>query len=314
MGMSYIYILHFHEPLAHARHYIGCTANLHERLKTHASGRGARITEVLAERGITWELGGLYSCTHAEMRRHEKGLKSIKNSERFCQLCHPANQVRVPRLQTENVRLVRHHTHSSFLATPASVQSVYALPMSDEANGMEFILSLMRKDKDALGFVPVGGEKGIKALLERKQIIIANEGSDRAGYAFYTQSPDKTLTNIHQACVADAMRLRGHGERIVQYIANQQPESTLVAKVRDDLAANHFWTALGFKIDLTKTHKTSGSTIHHYTRPATITTTEVKNDERVSSDRLQDVQNRRGPADDTAGELHSPDRARDKDN
>lgn len=266
MGLSYIYVLHFHTPLAHARHYIGCTANLHQRLITHASGRGARLTRELRDQGITWELGGLYSCTHAEMRRNERNLKTMHNSERYCQICHPRDQNRRAGLQLENIRNVRHHTHSVQLIAPVNEGIVTELEPMEEQAGMEFILGLMRKDKDALGFVPVGGTKGISALLERRQIIIAADGHERAGYAFYTMTPDKTLVNIHQACVADAMRLRGYGAKIVEFIAHKHPEATLVAKVRDDLAANHFWAAMGFVIDRTKTHKTSGSTIHHYVR------------------------------------------------
>lgn len=218
--------------------------------------------------GITWELGGLYSCSHAEMRRNERHLKTMHNSERFCQICHPRDQNRRAGLQLENIRNVRHNVHSTLLSQPLQPSIITELTEAEEQQGMEFILHLMRKDKDALGFVPVGGEKGIKALLEKRQIIIANEDGQKAGYAFYTTSHDKSLVNIHQACVADERRLRGHGENIVEHIAQKHPEATIVAKVRDDLAANHFWTALGFRIDLTKTHKTSGSTIHHYTRKA----------------------------------------------
>jgi len=204
------------------------------------------------------------------MRRNERHLKTMHNSERFCQICHPRDQNRRAGLQLENIRNVRHHTHSTQLIQPLAEKIVSELNAWEEDAGMEFILSMMRKDKDALGFVPVGGVKGISALLERRQIIIASEAQVRAGYAFYTMSPDKSLVNIHQACVADEKRLRGHGEKIVEFIAAKHPEATLVAKVRDDLAANHFWSALGFMIDRTKTHKTSGSTIHHYVRKATI--------------------------------------------
>jgi predicted GIY-YIG superfamily endonuclease len=78
-----IYLLHFHSPLKHARHYLGSTDNLDERLAAHRKGQGARLMEVIAAAGIeftlarTWEGG----------RTEERKLKRRKEGPRLCPLC-----------------------------------------------------------------------------------------------------------------------------------------------------------------------------------------------------------------------------------
>jgi predicted GIY-YIG superfamily endonuclease/GNAT superfamily N-acetyltransferase len=260
-------VLHFHQPLAHAQHYVGCTASLFKRLTNHANGHGARLLEELMLQGLSWELGGLYSCSHAEMRRHERALKDFKQAHRFCQLCNSTKQATLRGCQKENIENVTFSRRSVELTTRhVDIDTTAELLPSEEEFGMAFILSLMKKDKDALGFVPVGGVKGIRSLLNQGQIILAYENGEPCGYSFYTKSFDRESINIHQACVADDARLKGHGEGLVEFIAAKHPEAKIVAKVRDDLAANHFWTAIGFQVAQTKNHKTSGSLIHHYER------------------------------------------------
>jgi GIY-YIG catalytic domain-containing protein len=85
--MSRVYLLHFHTPIAPGRHtcqhYIGSAKRLRERIKEHRAGRGARLTQVAIERGIsftvvrTWEGG----------RQLERQLKNRKNGFRLCPVC-----------------------------------------------------------------------------------------------------------------------------------------------------------------------------------------------------------------------------------
>jgi hypothetical protein len=46
-----VYLLHFDRPYAHAKHYIGFTDDLTERLIQHQTGRGARLIEVIIGAG-----------------------------------------------------------------------------------------------------------------------------------------------------------------------------------------------------------------------------------------------------------------------
>lgn len=79
-----VYLLHFSRPLAHARHYLGSTNDVHERVSAHKNGLGARITQVAHELGIelhlvrTWEKGG---------RALERRLKDRHDSPSLCPKC-----------------------------------------------------------------------------------------------------------------------------------------------------------------------------------------------------------------------------------
>jgi hypothetical protein len=70
-------------PLGRARHYVGTTVNLDQRLETHRSGKGARMLAAAVDRGIgfgvvrTWDGG----------RETEKRIKSQRNAPRLCPAC-----------------------------------------------------------------------------------------------------------------------------------------------------------------------------------------------------------------------------------
>jgi len=78
-----VYLLHFNRPLAHARHYMGWTTNLQERLHAHETGHGSRLMEVVAEWGITWRLVRVWEG-HRDL---ERSLKAQHNSPRLCPVC-----------------------------------------------------------------------------------------------------------------------------------------------------------------------------------------------------------------------------------
>ena len=83
-----LYLIHFDEPLSHARHYLGSTDNLARRLEEHASGEGARILDELNQRGIGWSLVRVLAPTSFMTHRQiESLLKRHANSPRLCPLC-----------------------------------------------------------------------------------------------------------------------------------------------------------------------------------------------------------------------------------
>lgn len=83
----FIYVLHFDTPLEHARHYTGSTTNLRKRLQAHAKGTGARLTEVIKEKGITWRLASLFQCKTNQHRSVERRIKKQNNGPRYCKIC-----------------------------------------------------------------------------------------------------------------------------------------------------------------------------------------------------------------------------------
>jgi predicted GIY-YIG superfamily endonuclease len=82
---STVYLLHFSTPLYHARHYLGSTSNLDQRLDEHRRGQGARLLEVITELGIGFEVARTWTGD----RKLERTLKARKNAPRLCPVCSP---------------------------------------------------------------------------------------------------------------------------------------------------------------------------------------------------------------------------------
>jgi len=89
-----VYLLHFDQPIGNldnprgqAQHYLGSAEDLEARLAAHASGNGARLMEVVAERGIGWTV----ARTWPGGRDVEKRLKRWHNSPKLCPICRQSN-------------------------------------------------------------------------------------------------------------------------------------------------------------------------------------------------------------------------------
>ena len=78
-----VYLLHFATPFRHARHYTGFAFNLEQRLDQHAKGQGARLTQVILEAGIGFELARTWPGT----RKDERRIKNQKCAPRLCPIC-----------------------------------------------------------------------------------------------------------------------------------------------------------------------------------------------------------------------------------
>ena len=82
-----VYLLHFDQPVSdHARHYLGWASDLAARLEAHREGRGARLMEVVKERGITWHVSRTWEGT----RDRERAIKDRAESPRLCPDCTPS--------------------------------------------------------------------------------------------------------------------------------------------------------------------------------------------------------------------------------
>jgi hypothetical protein len=80
-----IYMLHFDQPYRHAKHYVGWTADLFDRLDQHAAGRGARLVAVIWHAGIGFTLIRICEGT----RHTERAIKNAGGAVRYCPACTP---------------------------------------------------------------------------------------------------------------------------------------------------------------------------------------------------------------------------------
>ena len=81
------YLLHFAAPYKHARHYLGYSPRIADRLEKHAAGQGARLTEVVKDAGIGWTLARVWP---GATRQDERRLKNRGGSRRHCPTCQAA--------------------------------------------------------------------------------------------------------------------------------------------------------------------------------------------------------------------------------
>jgi predicted GIY-YIG superfamily endonuclease len=86
-GDGTVYLLHLDPPLHHARHYVGWTSNLDQRLEEHRAGTsGARLMEVVKQAGGSFRL----VRTWAGSRSLERAIKNRKEAPKLCPECTPA--------------------------------------------------------------------------------------------------------------------------------------------------------------------------------------------------------------------------------
>lgn len=85
MKAGWVYILHFVEPLHHARHYAGSTRNIKARIERHRSGGAARLTRALMLEGIDFVVAVVLQSP--DRRRDERKLKDKKATRFYCPLC-----------------------------------------------------------------------------------------------------------------------------------------------------------------------------------------------------------------------------------
>lgn len=83
---SGVYLVHFDEPLHHAKHYLGFSDDIARRIKCHRTGNtDARLMQVIAERGIGFTLVRVWPDRD---RHFERRLKRRKNTPKLCPICN----------------------------------------------------------------------------------------------------------------------------------------------------------------------------------------------------------------------------------
>ncbi len=127
------YLLHLEPPYRHARHYLGCTDDLPERLAQHARGQGARLLEVARAAGCQWRLARVWAGARADERR----LKNRGGAARLCPICcgqlalshpHPLTVGDIIRHPTFGAGVIRRITAGCFVTYPDCVLGCEEVP------------------------------------------------------------------------------------------------------------------------------------------------------------------------------------------
>ena len=87
--LGVIYMLHFDQPYKHARHYVGWTDDLLDRLDTHARGHGARLVAVIGTPGSA----SPWSASARAPAASNAPSRTQAEQVRYCPACtpHPRN-------------------------------------------------------------------------------------------------------------------------------------------------------------------------------------------------------------------------------
>lgn len=86
----FLYLLHFRQARYHAKHYLGSSLTLLNRLTAHANGTAAALTAALYKDRQEWVLAALFiprDLTES-IRKLEQVAKRRKNSCDYCPLCN----------------------------------------------------------------------------------------------------------------------------------------------------------------------------------------------------------------------------------
>lgn len=119
------------------------------------------------------------------------------------------------------------------------------LPTDD----LSFITGLMAANSDALGFIPAPTVEA-RYLAKGRYVIQRDQRGRKIGYVLHGAPTPGGLLTIAQAVIDYDFRESGQGRHAVEeVIARAVATNCHAIKLRcaEDLAANHFWAALGFK-------------------------------------------------------------------
>lgn len=270
---GFVYVLCLDKPFSHARHYIGCTADPRGRMRTHARGCGANVIRAAAEEGIGFTVGAVGTCPLVVMRRLERQVKDWHNAEQFCEKCHPGGNARaIPGTRPYPLEALPFPATSEELARTAE-EPIIEVGFADkswlDADAMAEIgraaQDLMQQEKHGLGWIPAGGAAGITLMMNRGKVIVALVDGQLGGYVAFSETPEHVTVN--QCVTQDAYRRCGLGRRMIELLKRNRPGTPLRCKVREDLPANDFWTAIGFTRTGDEPHPTSGSRLNCYQHP-----------------------------------------------
>ena len=104
VAFACVYLLHFHQRLRHAQHYLGATEDLIRRLAEHEHGHGSKYMAAVVAAGISWELvdtveprpGQTIWELEREMKGDPRGPGSKGSRARYCSICRGLKQETLP--------------------------------------------------------------------------------------------------------------------------------------------------------------------------------------------------------------------------
>lgn len=131
----------------------------------------------------------------------------------------------------------------------------------------QFIITLMKTETDALGFIPSTAIE--PRWIRNGRFILQHNGyGRRVGYLLHGPPKPNRPLHVNQICIDVDDRLRRYAATAVQELlarADAAGATAIHLRCAIDLAANSFWTSLGFlPHHLSAGGKSRNRTIVHY--------------------------------------------------
>ncbi len=79
------YLIHFDEPIGNAKHYLGFAPDLQNRMVKHRSNKGAKLTAIANNKGITYRVVRIWKVPEP-FYKAEKYLKGLGAAD-LCPHC-----------------------------------------------------------------------------------------------------------------------------------------------------------------------------------------------------------------------------------
>lgn len=79
-----VYLIHFSSPLKHARHYIGWSNFIKQRIRHHRAGTGSKICKAAVENGIELIVAREWEGKDGNF---ERKLHNQKKASELCPIC-----------------------------------------------------------------------------------------------------------------------------------------------------------------------------------------------------------------------------------
>lgn len=113
---------------------------------------------------------------------------------------------------------------------------------------LRFILHLMKREHESLGFIP---REGVERRIERREVSIALENGDVAGFCLFGKSYSHAsfIRPIFQACIDFDVRRRRLGLDLVGAVERSallDGQCLVRLWCRASLPANEFWKSAGY--------------------------------------------------------------------
>lgn len=85
MPAAVVYVVRLRRPLCHARHYVGWTCDLPNRVRQHLTGQGSALLNAANAYGIRWDVVHVITCpTWKAAQELERHIKRSGHVTRWC--------------------------------------------------------------------------------------------------------------------------------------------------------------------------------------------------------------------------------------